>query len=866
MSDPVLFRRRLTVRYVLALAVVAALAVTGQALVQHSLALQAADSREVNLAGRQRMLSQRIAKNALAATSGVDPAALAALGADAREWAETHRGLLDGDPARGLPGLRDPALYAALDSLSDDVGRALRAAAAVGRALDAGDADGARQSVAALLAAERVFLPAMDRVVFRLDAGSRAQVRRLRWIEGALLALVLAVLALEAAYVFRPAVARAAGSMRALGEQSRLLRTVLDAIPDSVLVLDADGRIALGNVALLSETVVKRVRDVEGRWPAEVFPRGLGHQIERAHAFAARAAHAIPDVEHPILGGDRVGLTSRVPLFDADGEVVGVVGVTRDVTAQKAAEADLVEARDAAEAATRAKSEFLANMSHEIRTPMNGVIGMTSLLMETALDREQRDFVETIRTSGDALLTIINDILDFSKIEAGMLDLDRAPFDVRETVESALDLVVQPAARKGIDLAYLADDAVPVSVVGDVTRVRQVLVNLLSNAVKFTHEGSVCVRVSAEAGPGGAVTLAFAVEDTGIGIAPDKLALVFESFSQADASTTREYGGTGLGLTICQRLVALMGGGVTVESAPGAGSTFRFTVPAEVAPAERPASLRAEQPALAGRRVLVIDDRAAPCEALAQALGRWRTRPAVTASVGEAVEAWRQSAGDPFAVAVVDLARPETDGVEAARALQACAPGLPVVLVTSVRRGAALREAARAAGVAGVVARPLKPALLHDVLTEQLGAAAGPEAWVARPRVPRPAAGRRVLLADDNLVNQKVAARILERLGHRPDVVENGRQALDAVVRPSGAPYDVVFMDVQMPEMDGLEATRRIRAWDGPQPWVVALTANAMDGDRQACLDAGADDYLAKPVSVEDVAAALERAGGVLAA
>ena len=664
----------------------------------------------------------------------------------------------------------------------------------------------------------------------------------------------------------------------------RLLRTVIDAIPDCITVKDREGRCLTRNLADARLMGYATIEESLGHTLLESnAPRELA---ERSHAEDLR----VMETGVPVLGvesersfGEGWKESTKVPLCDDAGTVIGLVTVMRDVTERKAAERMLREskeaaeaAREAAEAATRAKSEFLANMSHEIRTPMNGVIGMTSLLMDTALDREQHDFVETIRSSGEALLTIINDILDFSKIEAGMLDLDLQPFDIRTCVEAALDLVAPPAAEKGVELAYLVEDGVPRTVRGDVTRVRQVLVNLLSNAVKFTHEGSVCVRVDAvprDAEAGTTCEVQFSVEDTGIGIALDKMDVVFESFSQADASTTRKYGGTGLGLAICRRLVDMMGGTMGVESRLGEGSTFRFSMEAEVAPSERRVFLRSEQPVLQGRRVLIVDDNDVNREILTRLASRWRMVPDAVASGASAIDMARAAmvARRPYDLVLLDMQMPEMNGVDTAHALRALAPDAPPVMVmlTSINREGGLREETRAAGITAVLYKPTKPSQLYDILIDAFDgrpATAAPQAQGSTPWISRaqPAAALRILLAEDNVVNQKVAVRLLDRLGCSVEVVSDGAEAVAAVERQGNtdAPYDLVFMDVQMPVMDGLEATRAIRrsAAVTKAPYIVALTANAMQGDREECLAAGADDYLAKPVQLDSMQAALDRA------
>jgi len=658
----------------------------------------------------------------------------------------------------------------------------------------------------------------------------------------------------------------------ALAQRQATLSALVNNIPDRIWLKDADGAYLLSNPAHQRQHGLSEAQ-VIGKTALELFGERFGTDYRRADLVAMASPH-------PLVYEDRLvdHATGEVQYFelvkvamrDEAGRCYGLLGIARDITARKRNEAELIAARDAADAGNRAKAEFLANMSHEIRTPMNAVIGMCDLLLRTPLTPEQQECAAIIRSSGDSLMALINGILDFSRLEAGRLELEHEPFRPDDCLEGALDLCCGAARDKGVDLLYRIDDAVPPAIVGDSARLRQVLVNLISNAVKFTAEGEVRIDLGWRRGDDGATFLHGSIRDTGIGIAADRMDRLFRSFSQVDASTTRRFGGTGLGLAICQRLLTLMGGRIWVHSTPGEGSCFEFELPCRAAPKSDLSALAQPAGLLAGRHLLLVATDRPSSRFLADQIRRWGLHVQSTDDWGAAQS--RLRAPTPPDAVIVDERWRDSDGRDGPALLADLHQRPPERAAAVVTIAAGPDTDARQAGTDPVrtLGRPLRHRPLYEALCDAVRRApAGRAAPAAKPSRQLLAARLplRILMAEDNAVNRRVSSLILGGLGYAIEEAADGLQALERVCRAAPEPgFDVVLMDMQMPVMDGLQASRQIVTLLPParRPWIIAMTASAMEEDRQACLGAGMDDYLSKPVRASMLADALERAAAGL--
>ncbi len=643
----------------------------------------------------------------------------------------------------------------------------------------------------------------------------------------------------------------------ALQRREEDFRQLSASSPVGIFKLDLRGRCMYCNERWVAFTGLSVEHSLGWGWRNAIHPEDAESALRTwTEATAAEQDVALEARVLTQSGEVRWAAVRACPVRDSRGQVAGYVGTVEDMTARHQVEFTLAEARDRAIEAVRAKSEFLANMSHEIRTPLNGVIGMTELLYGTPLDDEQRDFVRTINTSADALLNIINDILDFSKIEAGKLNIESVDVDVREQLEDVAELVAVRAREHGLELVIDVDPELPRHLMGDPVRIRQILLNLASNATKFTHQGEVVIGATQLCSGEGQSRVKLWVKDSGIGIPPERQGAVFESFTQVDGSTTRKYGGTGLGLTICRQLATLMGGTIHLASEVGVGSEFWVELPMAHAISLSPSTRRFEATYdLAGTRVLVVDDHSLNRRILMEMLRSWGCRPEGAASGEEALARIALEKHDPHRVVIQDYLMDGIDGAETAARMQDL-PGASerVVIMLSSGGSIANAEERERIGVNAWLTKPAREVSLHRALCGALGRAQAMHSTLsAESEAPVAAdySGFRLLIAEDNEVNRKVALRMLKKLGASADIAVNGREA----VRMTGERhYDAVFMDCQMPEQDGFEATTEIRAREAQgaqRVRIVAMTANAMEGDRERCIACGMDDYVSKPVKLE---------------
>jgi two-component system sensor histidine kinase/response regulator len=648
-----------------------------------------------------------------------------------------------------------------------------------------------------------------------------------------------------------------------------LLNTLLENVPDYIYFKDTESRFIRASASLARSFGVTDPADVEGKTDFDFFTEEHARSAYNDEQEIIRTGQPISKEEKETRPGrpDAWVLTTKMPLRDEDGNIVGTFGISKDITEPKLANQALEKARREAEAANRAKSEFLANMSHEIRTPLNGIIGMTDLAIETELTPEQRDYLDTVKISADALITVINDVLDFSKIEAGKIDFETTAFDLRDSLAGSLKTISVRADEKGLELLCEVASDVPDVVMGDPSRLRQIVLNLVGNAIKFTHEGEVTLRVACLEKNDQECKLQFTVADTGIGIPAEKQKTIFEAFSQADTSTTRKYGGTGLGLTISTRLVELMSGKMWLESEVGKGTQFHFTIKLAVGNAQE-LEVGTSVPAeiLKGVKTLIVDDNRTNRRILDGMLTRWGMKAVQVESGAEALQALAdaQAAGDPFRVILTDMHMPKMDGfgfIERIRENPHMSAATIMMLTSAGHRGDAAR--CQALGISAYLLKPIRQSELRVAIARILGAAEHNDELPLITRYSLGDAGEagrslRILLAEDNPVNQRLAVRMLEKRGHRVAMSCNGREALEALAADT---FDLILMDVQMPEMDGFEATAAIRKNEvgkGTRIPIVALTAHAMKGDRERCLAAGMDEYLAKPIRPEELDELLE--------
>jgi len=652
-------------------------------------------------------------------------------------------------------------------------------------------------------------------------------------------------------------------AQRALRESEELFRAVSATAPIGIFCTDPNGKILYANNRWAEMTGCTAEHAMRKGWLDAVHPDDRV-AVERLWESGFALQMELRDQCRFLTPDGHVNWVQwqTRALLGADGRMEGYVGVIEDITQRRAAEKRLLEAKEAAEAASQAKSEFLANMSHEIRTPMNGILGMTELALDTDLKPEQREYLDMVHSSAESLLGIINDILDFSKIEAGRLELERVSFSLADCIESALEPLAVRAQQKGLEVNWAVHGDIPKALMGDPTRLRQILINLAGNAIKFTKEGEVSVQAIRAPSTDGSIPIRFSVSDTGIGIPQEKQRQIFEAFSQADSSTTREFGGTGLGLSISARLIQLMGGEIQLESELGRGTIFSFTVAFSIGKAAEPSTSATEYPTILNKRVLVVDDNEINRNLLAQLLPQWGLQPAFAANGLQALAMFGKSVDDgaPFSLVLLDRMMPGMDGYEAAKKMRLLARNEPlVIIILSSAPSLADPRRLKKLGIDRTLIKPLRRATLFEAIRHGLKPPAPSEQVPTRPHEMGQARGLRLLLVEDNRVNQKLALRLLEKLGHRVTLAINGQEAIELL---QSSAFDLVLMDIQMPVMGGVEATQKIRDAElktGVHIPIIAMTAHAMMGDAEKYLSAGMDGYVSKPVRVGFLSAEIDR-------
>ena len=883
------YTRRLTSSYFLAVVLVGALAVALFAVLFAQINSQGRYATMIALSARQRALVQRTALFSLRLTQEPDPQRRdefrAIIARAVTDLERIQRGLIQGDAALELPGHPGADIEALYTSAPTDLDRRTADFAAGERLLLAQGNDAPLDPHTPALgtvldAVPGELLAALDTVGEAYEHANHRTTHALQAVETILLVLLLLALFAELRYIFRPLVRAILRETRVQSATRRRYNAVLSTVGEAIVTLDADNRI-LGANAEAERVWSQPVSGFLGRpINALVLPgrdlapaawRGLFPPGQRTRSVGLREDGKSFPLE--------LRLTEST-LHGEEDEPAGSPGAgrqfftlcARDISDRIEAELQIAAARDSALDSARARSEFVANVSHELRTPMNGVIGATDLLETTGLNAEQHELVDTIRTSGDSLLAIINDILDFSKMEAGKMSLETLELDLRQLVESTADVLAGRALQKQLELIVFIKPGTPTQLLGDPARLRQVLLNLLGNAIKFTKAGEIILRVECGGTAAESATLRFEVQDTGTGIDPATRKRLFHAFSQADDSTARHFGGTGLGLTISRQIVELMGGAIGVDSVPGSGSTFWFTAHFALGQTS-PDALDRENPSLEGlrgTRVLIVDDNATLRGVLQERLSAWEMVADATEDAAHTLTQLRRQAeaGTPYDVALLDLNLGSIDGFTLAWAIsnQPLLASTRLILVTSLGLESD-RHAYAQVGIRASVTKPLKYHTLLNTLAQVMGGAdarplPGAHAALDASRPPKPAGPQsaRVLLAEDNAINRKLALRQLNNLGYRTDVVENGLEALAAL---DAATYDVVLLDMHMPVMDGCQAALTIRQHEVQlgkrRQTLIALTASTSGGDKEKCLSSGMDDFLGKPVRQDELARTLAR-------